>query len=181
MRSIYSSSLSISAISERSVKRLSHPSGSPASIPALLITEASALFVLIASEPPLRNTALPLLMQRDAICTSASGLLSKITPITPIGHVTLVSSRPSSKVVLKVTLPTGSVRSMRLSIPDTTSLSLSSLNLSLLISGVSRLAFSASSRSVLLAAKISSFEALRQEATFASALFFTSLPNEAMM
>ena len=170
----------MSAISERSVRRLSHPSGSPASMPALLITEARALLVLIASDPPLRNTALPLLIQSDAIWTSASGLLSKITPMTPIGHVTLVSSRPSSKVVLNVTLPTGSLRSIRLSIPETTSLSLSSLNLSLFISGVSRLFFSASSRSVLLAAKISSLAFFRARATFARALFFTLLPSEAI-
>ena len=161
IRSIYSSSLSMSAISERVVRRFSHPSGSPASIPALLITEARALFVFIASDPPLRNTAFPLLIQRDAICTNASGLLSKITPITPMGQVTRVSSRPSSRVVLKVILPTGSLRPIRLSMPETTSVSLSSLNLSLFISGVSRLFFSASSRSVLFAAKMSSFADLR--------------------
>ena len=179
IRSIYSSSLSISAISERSVRRLSQPSGSPASMPALLITDAKALLVLIASEPPFRKTALPLFMQRDAIWTRASGLLSKITPITPIGQVTRVSSSPSSRSVLKVILPTGSARPIRLSIPETTSFSLSSLNLSLLRSGASRSAFSASSRSILLAEKISSFASLRQRATLARALFFISLSNEA--
>ena len=56
---------------------------------------ANILFVFMASDPPFRITALPDLKHRLATSDVTLGLLSKITPITPIGiavsytHLTL--------------------------------------------------------------------------------------------
>ena len=50
--------------------------------------------VFIASDPPFRITALPDLKHRPATSDVTLGLLSKITPITPIGIVTLLIFNP---------------------------------------------------------------------------------------
>ena len=50
--------------------------------------------VFIASDPPFRITALPDLKHRPATSDVTLGLLSKITPITPIGIVTLFIFNP---------------------------------------------------------------------------------------
>lgn len=60
---------------------------------ASLIRVKSALLVLAVSFPPLRIAQFPLLIQSVEICTNASGLASKITPITPIGTEIRVKTR----------------------------------------------------------------------------------------
>jgi len=65
------------------------PAGAPAASEAAAMTSARMRLVPAASLPPLRSTALPLFRQRLEICTRASGRDSKITPMTPIGQLTL--------------------------------------------------------------------------------------------
>ena len=55
---------------------------------------------------PLRMAAFPDLIAREAMLAMTSGRASKMIRRTPIGHVTLFSSRPSSSLVLKVILLT---------------------------------------------------------------------------
>ena len=50
--------------------------------------------VFIASDPPFRITALPDLKHKLATSDVTLGLLSKITPITPIGIVTFLIFSP---------------------------------------------------------------------------------------
>ena len=50
--------------------------------------------MFIASDPPFKITALPDLKHRPATSDVTLGLLSKITPITPIGIVTLFIFNP---------------------------------------------------------------------------------------
>jgi hypothetical protein len=61
----------------------------------------------IASDPPLRTRAFPLLRASPAICTRASGRDSKIIAITPIGVVRWVRVNPSSSSRRFRTVPTG--------------------------------------------------------------------------
>ena len=55
---------------------------------------AKILLVFIASDPPFKITALPDLKHRPATSDVTLGLLSKITPITPIGIDTLLMFNP---------------------------------------------------------------------------------------
>ena len=64
----------------------------------------------VDSLPPLSIAAFPDLIARDAILAMTSGRASKMIKSTPIGQVTRVSSRLSSKSVRSVTLPTGDVQ-----------------------------------------------------------------------
>ena len=82
------SSFSMAATSSRECSSCARSAGSPTSAAASRSASHKAAFVRSASRPPLSSTALPLLSASDAICTSASGRLSKITPMTPIGQVT---------------------------------------------------------------------------------------------
>ena len=55
---------------------------------------------------PFRIAAFPDLIARAVILAITSGRASNMMSKTPIGQVTLSSSRPSSKAVRSVTLPT---------------------------------------------------------------------------
>ena len=55
---------------------------------------AKILFVLIASDPPFKITAFPDLKHKLATSEVTLGLLSYITPITPIGIETLLIFNP---------------------------------------------------------------------------------------
>ena len=59
--------------------------GKPASTSACCTSRASALLESMASEPPRRMQALPLLIDRLAASMVTLGRLSKIMPNTPIG------------------------------------------------------------------------------------------------
>ena len=48
----------------------------------------------LASRPPLSRAPLPERIAREAICITASGRASKITPSTPSGTVTRSSTSP---------------------------------------------------------------------------------------
>ena len=48
----------------------------------------------LASRPPLSRAPLPERIAREAICITASGRASKITPSTPRGTVTRSSTKP---------------------------------------------------------------------------------------
>ena len=69
---------------------------------------ASALFVSKLSLPPRRIAALPLFRHRTAQSTVTLGRASKMTPMTPIGTLTLRSLRPFGRVVSSSTSPSGS-------------------------------------------------------------------------
>ena len=62
--------------------------------------------MIVCEELPLRMAAFPDLIAREAMLATTSGRASKMIKRTPIGHVTLCSSRPSSSFVLNVVLLT---------------------------------------------------------------------------
>ncbi len=90
MRSTSRSQVRSSSISLCCSASMRHPSGRPAAIAAASITSKSFRLVSAVSFPPFKTAQLPLLRHREEIWTSASGLASKMTPMTPIGHVILV-------------------------------------------------------------------------------------------
>lgn len=55
---------------------------------------------------PFNIAALPDLIAREAMFAITSGRASNIISSTPMGHVVLSSSRPSSRRLRRVTLPT---------------------------------------------------------------------------
>ena len=59
-----------------------------------ILTKFKILFVFIASEPPFKITALPDLKHKLATSDVTFGLLSYITPMTPIGTDTLLIFSP---------------------------------------------------------------------------------------
>ena len=155
------------------------PSGIPAETAASRISSNRTLFVDAVSFPPFRTAQLPLLMHRQLICTSASGLASKMIPITPIGTLTRSSTSPSSSSRFRVILPHGSCRDTRLSIPARQSPSLCSSNFSRFFTESAMPFASARSRSSRFAAKISSLCEDKEAATALSALSLTSTGIEA--
>lgn len=62
--------------------------------------------VVMCESVPLRIAAFPDLIAKEAMLAMTSGRASKMIKRTPIGHVTLCSSRPSSSLVLNVVLLT---------------------------------------------------------------------------
>ena len=164
----------------RSSMSTEKPSGMPDAAAASCIVSNRIRFVFLASLPPLSTEQLPLLRQREAICTRASGRDSKITPITPIGQVVLVRISWLSSSLWSRVLPTGSGRFIKPLMPFITSLSLCSSNLSLLIIGAASEPASALARSILLASKISDFLASRASATAERAELRCSCEREAI-
>ena len=138
-----------------------------------------ARLVLMASRPPLSSTALPLLRAREAICTRASGRLSKITPMTPMGQVMRYILRPSVSSRLRVVWPMGSGRPARARRPAVTAASFSSANFRRPSRGAARLSCSALARSALLAAKISAWRASSSSAMASRAAFRVSISDAA--
>ena len=120
------------------------------------MTSNISRLVLSVSDPPLSMAQLPLLMQSVEIWTMASGRASKITPMTPMGQVTRLSTRPWSSSRRSSTRPTGSGSETRLSMPAHTSASLCSSNSRRLRTAGATFASSAAARSLALAAKIRS-------------------------
>ena len=169
MRSMYSSMASIAPTSSRVVSRPAQPSGTPAASLACFITSKSARLERIASRPPLRSTALPLLRHRPAICTSASGRDSKITPTTPIGQLTRERISPSASSVRSCSCPMGSSICASARRPAHTSSSLPWSNFSRFSAGAERPSAFAASRSCAFAAKIASLPSCSASATARSA------------
>lgn len=62
---------------------------------------------------PLRIAALPDLIANEAMLAITSGRASKMMRRTPIGQVTLSSSKPSSNFVRRLTLLTIEVQGLR--------------------------------------------------------------------
>ena len=120
-RSTYWSKVRSSCISSRVSSRVSQCFGRPASSPAAAITAASAWLLSRASLPPLSTMALPLFTASEDICTSASGRLSNIIAMSPIGQLIRRSTRPSSRRRASSTFPTGSGMARRSRIPVNTS------------------------------------------------------------
>ncbi|OQA06123.1 MAG: hypothetical protein BWY65_02265 [Firmicutes bacterium ADurb.Bin373] len=171
---MYSSSFSISLTSALVSISFIQLAGTPAFSVALIMTSARMRLVSMASEPPFSNTPLPLFRHRVEICTRASGLDSNITPMTPMGQVTLYSSRSSSSSVARSVLPTGSSNPIRLCIPSTTSAILVSSNFSLFKSGSARFSLSLLAKSSRLALIISACRSTKDMAICCKALFFRS-------
>ena len=134
----------------------------------------STLLVFTASEPPFRTEALPLFTHSEAICTSASGRDSKITPITPMGHVTFERISPSSNCFFKTILLRGSSRPIKLWMPSMQSRNFFSSNSSLFNMGSVRPFDLPTLRSVRLASKILSLQSTREELMLFRAEFLTS-------
>ena len=141
----------------------------------------TTLFVFIASLPPFNIAQFPLFIHNDAICTIASGRDSKITPITPIGHVSLIRSKSESNSLFISSFESGSSSFIRSLIPFTTPFILSSLNLSLLKIDDFKPSSSAFLRSASFARTISSIFAIRLSATARNALFLVSREREAIL
>jgi len=80
--------------------------GTSVEVKAFEMTFEIALKDSVDSFPPFKIAALPDLMAKEAMLAITSGLASNIMSSTPIGHDTLSSSRPSSSLVLRLTLPT---------------------------------------------------------------------------
>jgi hypothetical protein len=94
IRSTSPSSLSRPRLSSRLVSS-SRACGATAELanPACRASTIAAQLQL-ASLPPLSRVPLPERIAREAICITASGRASKITPTTPRGTVTRSSTRP---------------------------------------------------------------------------------------
>ena len=135
MRSIHSCWRSISCTSSRECKRAHQPSGRPHCRAAPIIRSASASLVRAASRPPLRSTAFPLLRHSEAICTSASGRLSKMTPTTPMGQLTRYRFKPGDSSLAYCTFPSGSGSRARDRSPSAMPAHLARVSLSRLNSG----------------------------------------------
>ena len=67
-----------------------------------------AVQLRLASRPPLRMAPLPERIAKDAICITASGRASKITPRTPRGTLNRSSTKPESNSRCIWRTPTGS-------------------------------------------------------------------------
>ena len=80
----------------------------PALFTATRMRSARHLFEFIASLPPRRITALPLLRLSIAASTVTLGRASYIMPTTPIGTRTLSIFMPLGRVLPSITSPTGS-------------------------------------------------------------------------
>ena len=121
------------------------------------MTSTSFLFVRRASFPPLSMIPLPDLRHRPAIWTKASGLASKIIPMTPMGNVRFSSMNPGSSSRFSLTRPTGSAREESSLSPVVADLSFSSEKASLwrIESGIPDVL--AASRSRLFSLNISAF------------------------
>ena len=134
----------------------------------------NTLLLFIVSLPPFKITQFPLFMQRDEICIKASGLASKITPITPIGQVSLQRVKPSSNCLCISCLNKGSSSLTKSSMPAITSLNFVSSNFSRLIIGAATLSISACFKSIAFASKISCCLAFNCFTTSSNALFLAS-------
>ena len=143
------------------------------------MTSKSLRLLSLASLPPFSITQLPLFMQSADICTKASGLDSKITPITPIGQLVLTSVSPSSSSRTSSFLKSGSGMAIRSLMPFTQSASLWSSKVSLPSMGAGRpVPFALS---VSLALNISSFLASSASAMAANAAFLTFSGSDAIL
>ncbi len=145
----------------------------PASSAAVIIISLKMRLVSRASEPPFKSTPLPLFRHKAAICTRASGRDSKITPITPMGQVTLYNSRPTSSSVARSVLPTGSSSSIKSLMPFITVSIFSSSKTSLFSRGGARFSSLLRARSSLFAAIIFSLCRSKAPAICLKAPFFT--------
>ena len=108
-------------------------------------------------------------MQSADICTSASGLASKMTPITPIGQVSRYRVSPSSSSLASFVWNSGSGICTRSWMPFMTSRSLPSSNLRRFKTGTAIPSASACSISCLFASKIASLLSVNAFATAKSA------------
>ena len=178
-RSTYPWQSRSSSISLWVCARSMESSGSPAFMTDSCMISKRILFVLEVSFPPLRIAQLPLLIHKVDIWTRASGLASKITPITPMGQVIRLRVRPSSSSRKRVVLPKGSLSEISWSIPLRQSFSLPSVNLSLFMTACEISLSSALSVSSLFAANILSAFALREPAISLRALFLSSIEDAA--
>ena len=104
----------------------------------------------------------------------ASGLDSKITPITPIGHDSLINNKSVSSSLFICTLPSGSGNAIKSRMPFTTSFILSSLNFNLFNIGAAIPSSFAFSKSVSFAFLMFSLLAIIASAIAISALFLSS-------
>ena len=75
---------------------------------ASLTDFASAVFERIASLPPRRMIALPVLRQRAAVSTKTLGRDSKTTATTPKGSRVFVIVMPLGRLRVQIASPTGS-------------------------------------------------------------------------
>ena len=127
IRSTRSDRPSRASTEARSARPCTASSGRPSVARAARTVASRAALEWRASRPPLRSTALPLLRARALICTSASGRDSKITPSTPRGQDSRVSSRPASSSRRRSTRPRGSGRAATARTPAAISCSLAGL------------------------------------------------------
>ena len=88
--------------------RATESSGRPLDASSSARTRCRARLEWIASLPPRRIAALPLLTQRAAASTVTLGRLSKIMKMTPRGTRTWVTSSPLGRRLEVMTSPTGS-------------------------------------------------------------------------
>ncbi len=110
IRSRYWSILAMCSTLARSVKGMSWmlSGGRPARSPPVCKAAARARLLSMASLPPRRIVALPVLKQRDAASLVTLGRDSKMMPMTPIGTRTLRMWRPLGRVHSLSSSPTGS-------------------------------------------------------------------------
>ena len=110
IRSMQSSILAMQSTLDRSVNGISWMlcAGSPSFSPPDCNAAAKARFESIASEPPRRIVAFPVLKQRDAASEVTLGRDSKMIPITPIGTRTFSMRIPTGRENSSSNSPTGS-------------------------------------------------------------------------
>ena len=123
-----------------------------------------AVQLRLASRPPLSRAPLPERMASEAICITASGRASKITPTTPSGTLRRSSTSPSSSSVWSWRRPSGSSRAATWRTPSMAPSSLAASSLRRATRGAARPSAAAASRSARFAARISSRSASRASA-----------------
>ena len=112
--------------------------GRPASSSASCTTCASARLLWIASEPPRRIAALPLLMASDAASMVTLGRLSKTMPKTPSGTRMRPTLMPLGRRCTPLISPTGSGIAASCSQPSATVSMICGVSLSRSTSGAAR-------------------------------------------
>ena len=170
IRSTRPSSLSRARLSWREVSRARASADTGERARPACRAERIAAQLRLASLPPLSRAPLPERIAREAICITASGLASKITPSTPRGTLSRSSTSPSASSVWSWRRPIGSARAATWRTPSMAAASLRSSSFRRATRAGARPALAAASRSAWLAATIVAASASRASAMASTAV-----------
>ena len=154
--------------------------GKPLESSACCTSRASALFESIASEPPRRMQALPLLIERLAASIVTFGRLSKIMPKTPIGTRICPTRMPLGCCFMPIISPITSGMAASCSQPWATVSMMGAVSLSLSTMGAARPLATARARSFAFSACKAATLLRRSAASARNAAFLTAADARAI-